>query len=409
MNGSISNRVFLVVTLSMISMLSTIVLLAWRQAEALEDAFINSFAQAELDYFLENEPKDKFKNTQSAQLIDVYIPNQLAADHPVPSIFSGLQAPFRGEVESLGRVYAVNIHKLPEGMHYYAHDLGLIEEAEDTLHVLVASAAILIVFLSLATAWFAGRHISKPVKELVQAIKKAQAGNTELNPAQFKEVELTTICAAVNQFLQQNKDAMAREKSWMNMASHEFRTPLSIIAGATSVLQKRANLKDEDAKTLARIENACRDMTGYVNTLLAIARRKPLDNPEPVDVPQLIAELISNYAALNPAWVHRIHTDVCSTVQPLGEKNVVKIALDNLISNALTHTEGAITLSVQEDHLAVLDAGAHPAPASPAGGLGLYIVTMACDYLNWHLSIDTKGANRHSILWYQKAAQPARQ
>lgn len=383
-------------------MLSTIVLLAWRQAEALEEAFINSFAQAELEYFLQNEPKDQLKNTQSAQLIDVYIPNQFAADHPAPSIFSGLQAPFRGEVKTLGRVYAVNIHRLPEGVHYYAQDLALIEEAEDTLHVLVASAAIIILLLSFATAWLAARHISKPVIQLVRAIKKAQSSNTELDPQQFKEIELHTICAAVNQFLQQNKAAMAREKSWMSMASHEFRTPLSIIAGATSVLHKRASLSDEDAKTLARIENACRDMTGYVNTLLAIARRKPLDNPEPVDLTLLIQELIDNYAALNPAWAERINTDVRSTLKPLGDKNVVKIALDNLISNALTHTQGAISLCLQDDHLTVLDTGADPNPASASGGLGLYIVTMACDYLNWHLSIDTQGAQRQSILWYKK-------
>lgn len=403
MNASISSRVFLVVASSMLGILLAILLLAWHQMEALEEAFINSFAQAELDYFSQYGQKDQPQNTQSAQLISVYIPNDLSATHPVPSLFTGLQPPFRAEVQALGRVYAVNIHRFPEGVHYYAQDLALIEQAEDTLHILVGSAAIVILLLSLLTAWLAARHISKPVVSLVRAISHAQSSKLELKPNQFKEIELQAICTAVNQFVHENIAAMAREKSWMAMASHEFRTPLSIISGATSVLQKRGSLSADDAKTLTRIHNACRDMTGYVDTLLAIARRKPLDNPQPVDIGQLLLELLENYAVLNPSWPARIKQMINSTQRPLGDKNVIKIALDNLLSNALSHSQGPVTLRLNENHLTVIDSGMHSdIHANPAsGGLGLYIINMACEYLHWHLSIEIQSSARHSTLWYR--------
>jgi signal transduction histidine kinase len=400
MNISISSRVFLVVALSSLSMLLTILLLAWRQAEALEEAFINSFAEAELEYFAKYGQKDQPQNNQSAQLISVYIPNDLSASQAAPSLFSGLKPPYRGEVQALGRIYAVNIHRFPEGVHYYAQDLAVIEEAEDTLHILMGSAAIIILILSLLTAWLAARHISKPVVSLVRAIKHAQSSNAELNSTQFKEVELQAICFAVNQFVQQNNAALAREKTWMAMASHEFRTPLSIISGAISVLQKRASISGDDAKTLLRIHNACSDMTGYVNTLLAIARRKPLENPLAIDIGQLLQEILDSYAATNPSWCSRINLVINSTNKPLGDKVVIKIALDNLLSNALNHSQGPVTLQLNEDHLTVIDAGTQNSSAN-SGGLGLYIINMACEYLHWRFGVEIHALGRHSTLWYR--------
>ena len=402
MRVSISSRVFFVVLLGMFSMLMIILLLAWRQLEAMEEAFIDSFAQAELAYFAQYGVKDTAQNIQSAQLISVYVPNHLVAKYPLPNLFVGRTAPFRGEVEALGRMYAVNVHRFDEGVHYYAQDLAIVEEAEDTLHILVVSGAIIIVLLSLFNAWLAARHISKPVVRLVAAIKQAQEGNCELPADQFREIELQTIGTAVNHLVEQNKAATEREKNWMAMASHEFRTPLSIMSGAVSVLQKRASLSGEDSKTLGRIERACQDMTGYVEALLAIARRSPQQNPQPVDIAALAGAAKAHFASQHEAWSARISLSLQNPGAPLGDATVIKIALNNLLLNALTHTQGEVWLEAHGDHLAVIDTG-NASCAQASGGLGLYIVNMACVYLGWRLSIEPAAGGRRCVLWYPQS------
>lgn len=379
--------------------------LAWWQVEALEEAIIESFTTAEVEYFAQYGDKNTTHWTESSQAINIYIPFAEADVKKPPVLFQNINAPFRGEIESIDHVYAVDVHQFPEGTLYYAQDLALFERTEAIALGLLVAAAVVAIVLSYFAALLAVRYISRPVHKLVDSIQKIQHlhSSEPINATQFQELELQSICAAINQFLHQRQEAAAREKSWMAMASHEFRTPLSIMSGAVSVLQKRGNLSADDDKTLTRIADACSSMTNNVNTLLAIARRKPLDTPQKVDIPAVIDKLMQDYAAHNSTWPARIKCQINSHLQPLGEVGAIKIALDNLLINALTYTTGDVDLIINEQQLIVADKGTSLAVASENQGLGLYIVAKACEYVHWRFDVELTDEGRKSILWFDAA------
>ncbi|RZA05872.1 MAG: HAMP domain-containing histidine kinase [Moraxellaceae bacterium] len=405
MTTSISQRVFRVVLLSTFCTLVSMLALAWWQVEALEEAIIESFTTAEVEYFAQYGDKNRTHWNESSQVINVYIPFAEADVKKPPVLFENITAPFRGEIERLDGVYAVDIHQFPEGTLYYAQDLELFERTESIALGLLIAAAIVAILLSYFSALLAVRYISTPVHKLVDSIQKIQHLHSAepINATQFQELELQSICAAINQFLHQRQEAAAREKSWLAMASHEFRTPLSIMSGAVSVLQKRGNLSADDDKTLTRIADACNAMTSNVNTLLAIARRKPLDTPQKIDISALIDKLMQEYALRNPQWPARIKCQINSNQQPFGEIGAIKIALDNLLINALTYTAGDVNLILNDRQLIVADQGASLAVTSENQGLGLYIVTKACEYVHWRFEVELTAEGRKSILWFNSA------
>ncbi|MEY4588792.1 MAG: hypothetical protein RL497_868 [Pseudomonadota bacterium] len=402
MSRSISQRVFIVVLFSMLSIsLSTLILALW-QVEALEGAAINTFASAEIEYFMQNGDKHRIQDTQSSHMISVYIPHADTNVKKPPVLFNALPVPFQGEVDSIERTYAVVIHPFPEGTLYYAQDLALIENIEYMAFGLLLAAAIVTILISFCVAIIAARYVSKPINILVEAIEKTQHSNSSepLRAQQFNEQELQSICNAINQFSQKIQAATAREKSWMAMASHEFRTPLSIIAGAVNVLQKRDGLSVDDNKTLARIDDACSNMTGYVAALLAIARRAPLKNPQKIDFKPIIIALADEYSNHNPQWPQRINHQTDNQQPPLGDVTVAKIVLDNLLTNALNHSEGTVNLIIHTDHLIVADESTSISTTEETQGLGLYIVNMACDYLGWRFEVVLNANCRTSIVWF---------
>ena len=73
--------------------------------------------------------------------------------------------------------------------------------------------------------------------------------------------------------------------------------------------------------------------------------------------------------------------------------------LRNVIQNALQHTTGAIQIHLDTEKITIQDQGSStknnidwtsPSNQIPTqGGLGLYLVTLMCEQLNWTLHIES--------------------
>ena len=75
--------------------------------------------------------------------------------------------------------------------------------------------------------------------------------------------------------------------------------------------------------------------------------------------------------------------------------------LKNLISNALNHNQGVITITLTKRYLEVRDQGISQkadlienAPKiERSTGLGLYIVTLICEHLGWQFELNTSAGS----------------
>ena len=132
--------------------------------------------------------------------------------------------------------------------------------------------------------------------------------------------------------------------------SHELRTPLTVVNGFVETLHDMPNLENDMARrALHLMGEQTQRMEGLVNDLLTLSRLENDQNPlreETVDVPVLIEEIYHEGQLLSNGR-HAIHLQMDSQANLLGNREELRSAFTNLMTNAIRYTpvKGEIVLS----------------------------------------------------------------
>ncbi len=414
--GSISRRAFRTVLSGMLSSLLVILLFAWWALEDLENTLIETDRAIELEHFEEYGEKDRYQKIQTAQMVSVFRPRKYAGESELPIVFQGVPVPYEGSVDLLGVEYMVLTHAFPEGDFYLAKSLRLFETREKQLVMYIQLLAFGLLLVSLVIAMVASRILSQPVVRLASAINDLRNGDmTGRLDEQFTDIELGEIAAAVNTGLDQLEESFTRERALISMASHELRTPVSVVLGGVSVMEKRGRLDADDARTLLRIKQASRDMSDNIHALLSLVRRiKQGSSAEIFQVVELLQAIRDDYELGSRFDLRRlVLKSNAGAAQLHDDRILVKMVLHNLITNALSHTRGQVFVRVFADHVEIADQGDAPRPedtldhpggaVEPGSGLGLYIVNLACEQLGWLFEQDILADGLRVRLWFNRA------
>jgi len=152
-----------------------------------------------------------------------------------------------------------------------------------------------------------------------------------------------------NRLLIKNLSAANQElEAFSYSVSHDLRAPLRHIGGFLALLEKSAGetLDQKAARYLGIIKDSTRQMGVLIDDLLAFARigRAPLHaGPVPLDV--VVAEVISDLAheasGRDVKWI----VNDLPVVQ--GDRNLLKLAIANLLDNALKYTRPKKTAVIE--------------------------------------------------------------
>ena len=178
-------------------------------------------------------------------------------------------------------------------------------------------------------------------------------------PVTGTQKELKTLAQAINAMLDRINEAYRSQSRFVSDASHELRTPIAVIQGYASLLDRWG--KDDPAtrqEAIDAIRQEADSMKALVEQLLFLARG---DNdsvrfqPQLCDLTELAAEVLRETEMLDQT--HHFAAKWLCAVPVVADEALIKQALRILVDNAVKYTpaEGRISLSVEgKDGLARL-------------------------------------------------------
>ena len=154
-------------------------------------------------------------------------------------------------------------------------------------------------------------------------------------------------------------------KDFVANASHELRSPLTVIAGYLETLATDPGLDPELRPPLLEMRRQAERMTALIGDLLELSRLEATDEQvegAPVDIAGLLATLRRDVLA-RPQHPAEVRVAVESDARLIGDAGLLHSAFANLVDNAAKYTpaEGRVSLRWWSDvaggHFSVTDTG----------------------------------------------------
>lgn len=299
------------------------------------------------------------------------------------------------------------------GRAFVVFDVAGIEAAssEDWWWLLVITGVVGVLgALGFGLGVLVMRRAVAPVVELADVVagidlEHLSAGDHKLiESSRFERDEVGVLAGAIEKTLKRISAFIVRERDFTGSASHELRTPITVITGALELLEQ-SDLSAEDVKAVDRIRRATLEMKSTIEMFLCIAREA---DDGLYDEQFLVAPLVSRAIDQQRYLLNgkRVEVEVESLAAPVvrGHPQAFLIAVTNLVRNAFEQTpggQGPITVLLKEHELLVTNRlGVEEVePLTPAGsssnghGLGLGIVERLCECNGWEFSLQVNEAH----------------
>lgn len=272
---------------------------------------------------------------------------------------------------------------------------------------------------------FAEEELRKANQELETKIRERTRELAEINESLSAEIierklaeEALRISEETQLALQAEKELRRLQLRFFSMASHEFRTPLSIIIGSAQLLKSCALVGAEEKRfrNINRIEVAAKKLTQLLDALLTINRAETgkLDfNPNQLDLEKICIELVEELQ-VNHSSKHQINFVIQGQCPSrYFDESLLRYILNNLLSNAIKYSPDGgkvhliLTCGQSETIFQIQDEGIGIYPQDqqhlfelfhrgenveniPGTGLGLSVVKKCVDLQGGTISVESK-------------------
>ena len=312
-----------------------------------------------------------------------------------------------------GRAYLLMLVRLPNGELRYVSETRLegtecehVEVHEDHgldpmvqialygIGVTVIFGAILLLIL---------RTVARPAEALRDWAKSLSADRLSQPVPDFQYRELNTLAGIVHTSLGSVNTALQREQEFLGYASHELRTPISVIRSNAALLKKVSpDPGSKEQQVRERIDRASLTMKDMTETLLWLSRDEDAPLPlETVELSGLIRQLVQELDYL----LKGKPVEVSLALEPVELQlpvTAARLMLCNLIRNAFQHTLSGRVVIHQRGAEVVLCNTEEAADEAKDGnnslgfGLGLKLTRKLAMRFDWPYRNEQQG-NEHKV------------
>lgn len=223
----------------------------------------------------------------------------------------------------------------------------------DSLEMVLALGGIIYILAFLMT-YFVSRTFSKRIVKLTFDVEEMAAGNFNKKLSSKEKDEIGQLTNAMNELLHRLKTGVAQEVSkhreldkaktdFVTLASHQLRTPLSIIKWYVDFLINgdAGEISEEQKKYLQEVYLSNERLIELVNALLDVSR---IDvgtfsiDPEPISITEKADEAIAKFSKeieTKNIKLEKIYDEFPSIDL---DPRLTRIVFENIISNSIKYT-----------------------------------------------------------------------
>lgn len=252
--------------------------------------------------------------------------------------------------------------------------MGPVDSTTTELKTAVFVAAGVTAIILLAVGIWIEQLGLRPIARMKRTAEAILAGDRDQRiDTTHTGAETADLARALNSMLDQQQAIEDRLRQFVADASHELRTPTSVISGL-SQLWRQGDLRDGQAlqDAMRRIGQESTRITALVEEFLLLAR---LDEGMPIprrpsDLTALVGDVLATAASTNPSRHITAHLE--PHVQVTGDQVALQRVVSNLITNALIHTpvHSALTVTLSSQptvcRLEIRDGGPGMTPTEAA-------------------------------------------
>lgn len=329
------------------------------------------------------------------------------AKHMVSGIGEGVH-----EIYHQGNEYHVAVKVFSNRIEplYLFYDVSSLEFTETRklkIGVVLITGVVLVIGLGFWIGLLTSRKVIAPVVQLAEQVEQSGPENLPIDLSKnFYNDEVGVLSKMLEEAMQRVDAFVKREKKFSRDASHELRTPVTVIKGAVEILKKQPQAEEKSIRrVLSRIERAVIDMENIIETFLWLGREdSDINDGQACKVLPVIEDVIEQCRHL---FAERpVEIDLIAESEPVlnVQSTPFQAVMANLIQNAVRHsTLDKITVHVCKDRIIVSNTGkgiascALPSVTQPyvrgnsskGTGLGLAIVKRLCERMGWRFEIES--------------------
>lgn len=374
---------------------------------AIREMLIVSALEREADYFWSRYSITADTPAPNTNSLIGYLFNSDAAE--IPAEFSNLGLGIHDLKTPLGDS-VVHVSEVEGKRLYLVFDANNVQQLATYFGVAPLALMLVVLYSSAWVAYGLARKAVSPVVRLARLVRDINVETPDVaafetsQGAGSADTEIESLSHALSHLMGRVDQLIERERNFTREASHELRSPLTVILMASDNLLSRP-LDDGARAMVEKIRGAAQDMVELTEALLLLAREHQGQlATEVVNVNQVLRQELARCRMIYEAKQLEFRLEEAVELEIHAAPRLLAIVFGNLLRNACAYTDaGQIIIAVDAHRVTIRDSGIgmskenlgrvftpyfRVSQARGSGhGIGLTLVKRISDRFGWRLDI----------------------
>ncbi len=267
-----------------------------------------------------------------------------------------------GEVTVIIEPFFDDFGAHPYSFRFFLNYDSIRESLVYTIAIVLGTSFLVAILSTLIVLFTVNRLIVSPIEKIVSGAILVSKGKLNERISVVTGDELETLAGSVNNMassLQKNiedlKDLDRLKDEFIIIASHNLRTPLTILKGYTSQLiadPKATKPYKDKYKAISVAVSKLESLVEEFLSIVSLETDKKISTESKLDLASIINQVISLYSPA--ALAKKVSLHFVSPAENYfinGDSTRLKLLFNNLVENAIKFNKdsGSVTLAIEED------------------------------------------------------------